>query len=97
MYQSLRYFCEDGIPKWSDCFIKDNLKQSTVLPVKYDSGYECPCCGFLQYRDLEFPVYYDDYGMTMFIVFKGIEIQVNSSAGPIDWYYKLDRILDNID
>ena len=96
MYQELRLDCEDGIPSLKDCLNRNEEQIRNIPPYKFDNGYECPCCGILQYRGHDFPVYVDDYGMSDFIVFGGNEIQISSLGGECDWYYPIDLILDKI-
>ena len=96
MYQELRLDCEDGIPLLKDCLSRNEEQIRDIPPYKFDNGYECPCCGILQYRGHDFPVYIDDYGMSDFIVFGGNEIQISSLGGECDWYYPIDLILDKI-
>ena len=96
MYQELRLDCEDGIPLLKDCLSRNEDQIRDIPPYKFDNGYECPCCGILQYRGHDFPVYIDDYGMSDFIVFGGNEIQISSLGGECDWYYPIDLILDKI-
>ena len=96
MYQELRLDCEDGIPLLKDCLNRNEEQIRNIPPYKFDNGYECPCCGILQYRGHDFPVYVDDYGMSDFIVFGGNEIQISSLGGECDWYYPIDLILDKI-
>ena len=96
MYQELRLDCEDGIPLLKDCLNRNEEQIRNIPPYKFDNGYECPCCGILQYRGHDFPVYIDDYGMSDFIVFGGNEIQISSLGGECDWYYPIDLILDKI-
>ena len=96
MYQELRLDCEDGIPLLKDCLSRNEEQIRDIPPYKFDNGYECPCCGILQYRGHDFPVYIDDYGMSEFIVFGGNEIQISSLGGECDWYYPIDLILDKI-
>ena len=96
MYQELRLDCEDGIPLLKDCLSRNEEQIRDIPPYKFDNGYECPCCGILQYRGHDFPVYIDDYGMSDFIVFGGNEIQISSVGGECDWYYPIDLILDKI-
>ena len=96
MYQELRLDCEDGIPSLKDCLSRNEEQIRDIPPYKFDNGYECPCCGILQYRGHDFPVYIDDYGMSDFIVFGGNEIQISSLGGECDWYYPIDLILDKI-
>ena len=68
---------------WTDYC--DSIDTATwQRPYKFDNGYECPCCGILQYRGHDFPVYIDDYGMSDFIVFGGNEIQISSLGGECD-------------
>ena len=95
MYQQLRYFCEDGIPKYSDCFYySSDLK---IKPFKTEDNTKFPCIGLLKYRGQEFPIYNDDYGMSNFIVINKIPITVDSFGGETDWYYIIDRFIDKID
>lgn len=96
MYQELRLDCEDGVPSLHDCLIQDDAKANTIPPYKFNNGYECYCRGIIHYREHDFPLYVDDYGMTTFIVFEGNEIQVSSIGGECDWYYPIDLILDKI-
>ncbi len=96
MYQELRLDCEDGIPSLHDCLIQDKEKVRNTPPYKFENGYECRCHGIIHYRDHDFPLYIDDYGMSEFIVFEGNEIQVSSIGGECDWYYPIDLILDKI-
>ena len=96
MYQELRLDCEDGIPLLKDCLSRNEEQIRDIPPYKFDNGYECPCCGILQYRGHDFLVYIDDYGMSDFIVFGGNEIQISSLGGECDWYYPIDLILDKI-
>jgi hypothetical protein len=96
MYQELRLDCEDGIPSLHDCLIQDEEKVRNTPPYKFENGYECRCHGIIHYRDHDFPLYIDDYGMSEFIVFEGNEIQVSSIGGECDWYYPIDLILDKI-
>jgi hypothetical protein len=96
MYQELRLDCEDGIPSLHDCLIQDEEKVRNTPPYRFENGYECRCHGIIHYRDHDFPLYTDDYGMSEFIVFEGNEIQVSSIGGECDWYYPIDLILDKI-
>ena len=96
IYQELRLDCEDGIPSLHDCLIQDEEKVRNTPPYKFENGYECRCHGIIHYRDHDFPLYIDDYGMSEFIVFEGNEIQVSSIGGECDWYYPIDLILDKI-
>ena len=96
MYQELRLDCEDGIPSMHTCLIQDEEKVRNTPPYKFENGYECRCHGIIHYRDHDFPLYIDDYGMSEFIVFEGNEIQVSSIGGECDWYYPIDLILDKI-
>jgi hypothetical protein len=96
MYQELRLDCEDGVPSLHDCLIQDEEKVRNTPPYKFENGYECRCHGIIHYRDHDFPLYIDDYGMSEFIVFEGNEIQVSSIGGECDWYYPIDLILDRI-
>jgi hypothetical protein len=96
IYQELRLNCEDGIPSLHDCLIQDEEKVRNTPPYKFENGYECRCHGIIHYRDHDFPLYIDDYGMSEFIVFEGNEIQVSSIGGECDWYYPIDLILDKI-
>lgn len=95
MYQHLRYFCEDGIPKYSDCFYySSDLK---IKPYKTEDNTKFPCIGILKYRGQEFPIYNDDYGMSNFIVINKLPITVDSFGGETDWYYIIDKFIDKID
>ena len=96
MYQELRLDCKDGIPSLHDCLIQDEEKVRNTPPYKFENGYECRCHGIIHYREHDFPLYIDDYGMSEFIVFEGNEIQVSSIGGECDWYYPIDLILDKI-
>ena len=96
MYQELRLDCKDGIPSLHDCLIQDEEKVHNTPPYKFENGYECRCHGIIHYREHDFPLYIDDYGMSEFIVFEGNEIQVSSIGGECDWYYPIDLILDKI-
>lgn len=97
MYQDMRHFCPEGMPSlYKDCPI-DSSREGAFGPLKDESGEEYPCCGSFKYRDLEFPVYRDDYGMSMFTIYEGHGVQVDSFGGETDWYYELDRLIDKID
>lgn len=96
MYQELRLDCKDGIPSLHDCLIQDEEKVRNTPPYKFENGYECRCHGIIHYREHDFPLYIDDYGMSEFIVFEGNEIQVSSIGGECNWYYPIDLILDKI-
>ena len=92
MYQHLRYFCEDGIP--IDC-IDYKADVSNISDYVLDET-SFKCIGILNYRDLQFPVYEDVYGMSNFIVLEDHMIEVSNFAGYIDWYYEVDSIIDKI-
>ena len=92
MYQHLRYFCEDGIP--TNCI--DYKTDVSNIPDYILDETSFKCIGILSYRDLQFPVYNDDYGMSNFIVLEGNTIEVDRFGGFTDWYYVVDEILDKI-
>lgn len=97
MYQQLRKYTIGGIPKEADCirYLKnENKKYPDYVPDGAEQGF--PCIGILKYRDREFPIYSDDYGMQDFVVVEGKHVTVDSFGGGYDWYYEIDRILDNI-
>ena len=49
----------------------DLLTYSNDLPsLVFDNGYECKCIGYISYRDTIYPLYDDDYGAQVFIVFR---------------------------
>jgi hypothetical protein len=92
MYQHLRYFCEDGIP--TDCIDYKADVSNISDYVSDETSFKC--IGILNYRDLQFPVYEDVYGMSNFIVLEDNMIEVSNCAGCIDWYYEVDSIIDKI-
>lgn len=94
MFERLRYYTEEGIPNLYECLTREGIED---YPPKMYDNYKCPVIGLLNYRDEVFPVYDDDYGQQVFIIVNGQEITVDSLGGETDWYYELDRIIDNID
>lgn len=96
MYQQLRYYCEDGIPNYWECYGTDKRKTRHIKPYVFENGYSCPCIAILSYRDNKYPVYNDDYGMSDFVVINDNCITVDSFGGGVDWWYELDRIIDKI-
>lgn len=98
MYQTLRHRCDDGTPSlYKDCKI-DESRKDAFPPYKHEGGTtEFPCVGTFRYRDMEFPVYNDDYGMSYFTVCDGHDLQIDSFGGEMDWYYVLDKYIDKID
>ena len=94
MYQDLRHFVDGGAPDFKS--IDYDPKYDELPPHKFDNGYECKCCGMIHYRDRDYPVYNDDYGMSSFIVLDGRTIQVDGMGGMTDWYFEIDRVLDKI-
>lgn len=95
-YEYLRYYLPDGIPDYDKSIFYDESLVSDVPPITYENGYECPAVGILKYRDTEYPIYNDDYGMQSFIMINGRELPIESFSGDYDWYYELDRIIDKI-
>ena len=94
MYQNLRHLLGDT-PRLHDLIDKENAKD--VPPYKFKDGVgEFPCVGVLKYRDREYPVYDDAYGMSWFVVVDDRSIEVDSFGGETDWYFELDRIIDRI-
>ena len=92
MYEGLRFYVEDGIPKLKDC------ANYEAEDVKNLSTYkEFPAIGILKYRDKEYVIYYDEYGSEEFIVVDNREISVSGMGGDTDWYYELDKIIDEIE
>ena len=92
MYEDLRYYCEDGIPDRRDSFIYDERLVADVPP--YEDKF--PAIGILKYRDQQYTIYNDDYGMQDFIVIDDKTVTVDHFGGDVDWWYELDRIIDNI-
>lgn len=94
LYQDFR--CLFGfIPSLDECLNRE--KKAGIPPYKFEGNdTEFPCEGVLEYRDMEFPVYYDDYGMSLFAVVNGVSVQIDSLGGETDWYYEFDKILDRI-
>ena len=92
MYEELRYHVRGGIPEANKSFFYDkDLVES--IP---DYEDQFPAIGILKYRDNEYTIYNDDYGMQSFIVVDGQQITVDSFGGGIDWWYMLDQIIDKI-
>ena len=93
MFEDLRLYFET--PSLRTCM--DRERASEFPPYKPEgSDNAFPCIGVLKYREREYPVYNDDYGMSYFIVVNGYPLQVDSFGGETDWYYELDRIIDEI-
>ena len=93
MFEQLRYYTEGGVPSLAECLTCEGLED--FPPMMY-GNYKCPVIGLLNYRDEVFPVYDDDYGQQLFIVVNGREINVDSPGGETDWYYEVDKVIDNI-
>lgn len=91
-YENLRYKCDDGIPDHRDSFIYDKALVKDIPP--YEDKF--PAIGILKYRGEQYTIYNDDYGMQYFIVIDDRSIAVDSFGGDVDWWYELDRIIDNI-
>lgn len=89
-FEMMRYYCDEV-----DVYkIKE---QSLPLDVKVDDYDNCPCTGYLDYRNQRFYVYYDDMGAQCFIVCEGHIIPIISmGADEIDWWYEVDYLLDKI-
>ena len=92
MYEGLRNYVEDGIPKLKD-YVNYDKEIIKDLP---DYKEQFPAMGILKYRDNEYVIYYDEYGSEEFIVVDNREIPVSGMCGETDWYYVLDEIIDNI-
>ena len=92
MYEDLRNYVEDGIPKLKD-YVNYDKEIIKNLP---DYKEQFPAIGILKYRDNEYVIYYDEYGSEEFIVVDNREIPVSGMCGETDWYYVLDEIIDNI-
>lgn len=92
MYQNTRRLVGD-VPSLHDLMTFEGKEKH---PPHVIDGTEFPCLGILRYRDMEFPVYNDDYGMSAFIVLDGRVVQVDSFGGETDWYYVLDGFIDRI-
>ena len=92
-YEHFRYYTDDGLPNYEECFdYKDKLIK-TYKP--YQDKF--PCIGILKYRDQKWPIYNDDYGCQEFIVMEeGYHIPICNMGGSLDWYYELDKIIDKI-
>lgn len=97
VYQNARRYCDEPLPSLYREHKVDHGRKEAFGPYKGESGSEFPCLGSFKYRDLEFPVYDDVYGMSMFTVYDGHIVQVDSFGGETDWYYELDRLIDKID
>lgn len=97
VYQNVRRYCDEPLPSLYREHKVDHGRKEVFGPYKGESGSEFPCLGSFKYRDLEFPVYDDVYGMSMFTVYDGHIVQVDSFGGETDWYYELDRLIDKID
>jgi len=84
-FESLKEKCEDFIPMIKFCISEE----------KYNN---CLLIGHLEYRGESVPVYDDDYGQQMFIVYQDQII----SGGPFnpcpedDFCYAIDQIKDKI-
>lgn len=97
VYQHARCYCQEPLPSLYRDHEIDHDRKEAFAPYKGENDSEFPCLGSFTYRNLEFPVYDDDYGMSMFTVYDGHIIQVDSFGGETDWYYELDRLIDKID
>ena len=87
MYQDLRQY-----PELTKCIFYD--KELVEGIPDYEDKF--PAIGILKYRDEEFTIYTDDYGMQDFIVVDDHTISIDSFGGGYDWWYELDRIIDRI-
>lgn len=92
LYEDKRYKCEDGIGAPTSV-----AHPNKRIPPYEKDGQSFPCLGVIEYRGEVLPVYYDDAGMSDFIVYQGRDIMHDSFGGETDWYYEVDRIKDKID
>ena len=94
LYQGIRPLLGE-LPALND--LLDRSRAGEFPPYRFEGGDAgFPCVGVLKYRDGEYPVYDDEYGMNRFVVVDGHSVQVESSYGETDWYFELDKIIDRI-
>jgi len=93
MFENLRLCFET--PTLRTCMDRSRASEFPPYRMK-DSKNDFRCIGVLNYRGREYPVYDDDYGMSCFIVVNDWPLEVDSFGGETDWYYELDRIIDEI-
>lgn len=91
MYENLRYLCEDGAG-----FPTSLTQPKRRIPAYKHGKNKFPCVGVVEYRRETIPVYSDDYGMRLFMVYQGHEITYDSIGGMTDWYFEVDRYKDKI-
>lgn len=88
MYEYFRYYVEGGIPNYKDNFIYDKELVTDIPAYKQinkvgDKEYvsEFPAIDILKYRDKEYPIFDDEYGMQVFILVNDQIIPIESFGG----------------
>ena len=85
------------------CFWHDIFTKSDSIPpyVFKDSDVEYPCLGYLTFKGDIYPIYDDDYGAEIFIIYRYYDenndikdycIPVDHMGGMIDWWFELNRM-----
>lgn len=92
MFEKLRDYADGGNPNLE---FGKYFEKKEGEPLKKD-GVEFPMAGILRYRGLELPVYFDDSGQCLFVVYKDKEIPLDNMGYSIDWYCALDDLIDGV-
>lgn len=91
MYQALRFYCTD-----EDVLSIDIIPLDVTEQISDYNG--CPCVGYISYRGQKFYAYCDEPGQQEFIIVGDKVITFSTFDCPlIDWWYEVDKVIDNID